>query len=204
MASQSASLMRSVLKLNPCRARPSTRSLSRLRYLLEIDRDIVGKFIDASVSDHAEAKRLLNAYPNLRDATWLGEERILNFLAIEKFPSGIRFCVQNGFDPDQTDGGFGTTPLHYACKLNYPDVALIQLQHGANPNVHSEIDETPIYCCIQNGNAEMLDLLISHGADPRYTTDLGETVFDNWPNDADKQSALAEVLEKHGVKRDVR
>ena len=166
-----------------------------------MDREIIGRFIDASVNDHAEANRLLNANPGLREQTWLGDESILNFLVIENFFEGVRFCVQNGFDPNQTDGQFGTTPLHYACKLNYPDVALVLLQHGANPNAISEIDDNPIHCCIQNGNAEILDLLISNGADPNYTTDLGETVFDKWPNDAGKQAALETVLHKHNVAR---
>jgi len=154
------------------------------------------------VKDQALARRLLNANPDLRSATWLGDERILIFLAIENFPEGIRFCVQNGFDPNQTDGKFNTTALHYACKLNYSDVAAILLEHGADPNAKSEIDDNPIHCCVQNGNAEILDLLISHGADARYTTDLGETAFDNWPSDADKQSALAKVFEKHNITRD--
>jgi len=167
---------------------------------VQIQREIIGQFIDATVNDRGEAKRLLNANPGLLNAKWLGDERILSFLAIENFAEGVLFCLQNGFDPNQTDSEFGTTPLHYACKLNYPDVALVLLQHGANPNAESEIDENPIHCCIQNGNAEMLDLLMSNGADARYTTDLGETVFDNWPNDAAKQSALAAVLEKHNIK----
>ena len=178
--------------------------LSHVSDPMQLDREIVGKFIDASVNNHAEAKRLLNAHPQLRIATWLGDESVLNFLAIENFPEAVRFCVQNGFDPNEADGKFGTTPLHYACKLNYPDVAMVLLQHGANPDAKSEVDDNPIHCCVRNGNAELLDVLISHGADPRYVTDLGETVFDNWPNDADKQSALGRVLDQHKVTRIVR
>ena len=48
----------------------------------------------------------------------------------------------------------------------------------------------------------MLDLLVSSGANARHTTEFGETVFDNWPNDADKQSALAAILAKHNIHRD--
>ena len=179
-----------------------SRSLSRLRITLQIDRETIGQFIDASVKDHAEANRLLSANPELRNATWLGDELILNFLAIENFVDGVRFCLQNEFDPNQTNCEFGTTALHYACKLNYPDVAFELLQNGADPNAKSEIDDNPIHCCIQNGNVNILDLLISHGANARYTTDLGETVFDNWPNDASKQSALAAILAKHDIQRD--
>lgn len=173
--------------------------LSNLESTLPLNREVIGRFIDATVNDRAEAKRLLNAHPDLRNATWIGDENILNFLAIENFPEGVRFCIENGFDPNQSDDEFGTTPLFYACMLNYPDVALVLLQHGANPNAKSEIYDNPIHCCVQKGNADLLDILIIHGADPRYTTDLGETVFDNWPNKVAKQSALARVLHKHNV-----
>ena len=57
----------------------------------------------------------------------------------------------------------------------------------------------PIHCCIGDGNAEMIDLLITGGADPYYTTELGETIFDNWPNNSEKQSRLNAVLKKHNV-----
>ena len=76
---------------------------------MQIDRETIGQFIDASVKDHAEANRLLSANPELRNATWLGDELILNFLAIENFVDGVRFCLQNEFDPNQTNCEFGTT-----------------------------------------------------------------------------------------------
>ncbi len=169
---------------------------------MQIEPEIIGQFIDASVNNHAVAKRLLKANPGLRNATWFGDDLILIFLTIENYVDGVRFCLLNGFDPNQTNCEFGTTALHYACKLNYCDVAFELLQNGADPNAKSEIDDNPIHCCIQNGNASMLDLLISKGANARYTTELGETVFDNWPNDADKQTALAAILAKHGIQRD--
>ena len=169
---------------------------------MQIENEIIGQFIDASVDDHVEAKRLLNANPGLRNATWFGDDLVLNFLTIENFVDGVRFCLQNGFDPNQTNCNLGMTALHYACKLNYFDVATELLQNGADPNAESIVDATPIQCCIKSGNATMLDLLISSGANARHTTEFGETVFDNWPNDADKQSALAAILAKHNIHRD--
>lgn len=171
---------------------------------MHIEREVVGRFIDASVDDHAEAKRLLDAHPQLRDATWLGDERLLSFLVIENGVEGVRFCLENGFDPNHRDRHFGTTPLHKACQLNYFDVAQELLKHGADPDAHSDVVDTPIHCCIQNGNYKLLDLLLANGADPNYMTDLGETIFDNWPNDAEKQAQLASVLRKHNIERSVR
>ena len=73
----------------------------------------------------------------------------------------------------------GTTLLHYTCKLNYLDVAKLLITGAANPNSKGKIDDTPLHCAVQNGNTELVDLLIRNGADPNYTTELGETIFDN-------------------------
>lgn len=153
------------------------------------------------MSDHGKAKRLLHRHPDLRQATWLGDEHLLNFLAIENFPNGLRFCLENGFDPNQPDGDFGDSPLHYACLLDYAEAAIVLLQFGANPNAVSAINDTPVHCCIRNGNAELIDSLINYGANLHYTTEMGETIFDCWPDDPVKQELLAAVLQKHDVTR---
>ena len=172
--------------------------LCRLRPKLQIERETIGKFIDASVNDHTEAVRLLESYPTLRQASWVGDEHLLNFLVIENFATGVAFCLEHGFDANQIDGEMGTTPLHYACKLNHMDVASVLLAGGANPNAICQIDDTPIHCAVQNGNAELVDTLIQHGGNPNYTTELGETIFDNWPPSAEND--LANVIRKHNVK----
>ena len=163
-----------------------------------VEREVIAKFIDAAVNDHDSAQQLLDAYPDLRHATWLGEEHVLNFMVIENLLCGVSFCLEHDFDPNQRDGDPGTSPLHLACKLNYFDVARILLQYGADPNAVSEIDDTPLHCSIANGNASLVDMLIESGADPTYTTDLGETMLDNWPPWA--ESELAAVLAKHNIK----
>lgn len=164
-----------------------------------MQKETVGVFIDACENDHVEARRLLSKHPELRSATWLGDEHVLNFMAIEGHVAALKFCLENGFDANQPDGQFGATPLHYVCKLNYVEAAKVLLQFGANPNAVSEIDDTPLHCCISSGSADMMDLLIVGGADPYYETALGETIFDNWPNKADKQARIAAVLKKHNI-----
>jgi len=167
-----------------------------------IERETIGNFIDACVNDQPEAKRLINANPGLRTASWLGDEPIIMFLAIENFADAVKFCARNGFDVNGIPNEFDETPLHNACKLNYPDVVSILCELGADPNAVSKIDDTPLHCCISNANPAIIDTLISHGADPNYLTEIGETIFDNWPNCADKQAVLAETLARHGITRD--
>jgi ankyrin repeat protein len=172
-------------------------SVIPLRLLVQLEREIIGRFIDASVNDKAEAERLLIAHPELRKANFLGEEHLLNFLVIENFCDGVLFCLTHGFDPNQRDGNTGTTPLHFACKLNYFEMAKILLKFGANPNSVCIIDDTPIHCAVRNGNAELVDFLIQNGADPNYSTESNETIFDNWPPWA--ENYLLAVIEKHGI-----
>lgn len=172
-------------------------ALCRQRNSLYLKLETIGRFIDASVKDHAQAERLLSAHPELRQAKWMGDVHLFVFLVIENFPDGVSFCLRHGFDANQADGEIGTTPLHYACKLNYLDVAKILLANGANPNAVCKIDDTPIHCAVQNGNAELVDILIQHGANPNYTTELGETIFDNWPPWAENE--LTAVVKKHNI-----
>ena len=178
-----------------------TRALSSSEDVLVIERKIIGDFINASVNDQSEAKRLLNANPSLHTATWLGDEPIVMFLAIENFANAIKFCVENGFDVNGGENEFNDTPLHNACKLNYPDAVRVLCELGADTNATSIIDATPLHCCIDHANSDIIDTLIIFGADPCYVTDLGYTIFDNWPNCATKQASLRNTLYRHGVKK---
>lgn len=168
---------------------------------MRLSRDIVGRFIAASVTDHLEAARRLRQHPGLRQANWLGDEHLFNFLVIENHCDGVRFCLQNGFDANQSDGDFGDSPLHYACMLDYLELVILLLEFGDDCNGVSCVNETPLYCCVRNGNSAIADLLLSHGADPNYTTELGETVFDNWPDDSVMQAGLSTILKKHHVQK---
>ncbi len=127
----------------------------------------------------------------------MGSDSVLDFLVIENFPAAVSFCLLHGFDANRAESEMGTTPLHYACKLDYFDVARALLEHGADPNAICQTDDTPIHCAVKNGNAELVDALIQRGGDPNYVTGLGETIFDNWPPWA--EAPLAAVIKKHQV-----
>lgn len=168
---------------------------------MAIEREAIGKFIDACVNNQPEAKRLLNANPDLRNACWLGDEPVLMFLAIENFADAVKFCIANGFDVNGGENELNESPLHNACKLNYPGVVRALCELGADTNAVSKIDDTPLHCCIDNANSEIIGILLAHGANPNYVTTLGETIFDNWPNHAGKQAILTQTLAEHGISR---
>lgn len=50
------------------------------------------------------------------------------------------------------------TPLHWACKKGYLDVAALLLKNGADKNIRSEIGETPAFLCINPQILQLLDM----------------------------------------------
>jgi ankyrin repeat protein len=177
-----------------------TSALFRVEILLAIERELVGRFIDAAVNNPSEALRLLGSNPDLRTAHWNLGQSALHFLAIESRADAVSLLLQNGWDPNAVNE-FGDTPLIDACLLGNIEIAKLLLENGADPNATSDTHDNALHCCIRNGNAGLLDLLISSGADPQYITSLGDTIFDNWPNNPKKQNALTEALAKHNVHR---
>lgn len=60
------------------------------------------------------------------------------------------------------------TPLHHAAEQGHCEVARWLLAHGADVNAHDEktIGETALCLAMQKSSAEMVELLLEHGADP--------------------------------------
>lgn len=158
---------------------------------------IIGRFVDAAVQNQSEADRLLKQFPDLKSAKWVGES-ILRFLAIENYPQGVRYLCQRGWPIDEQDE-YGTTPLIDAVRAGATDSVIALLELGADPNAVSQIDDNALHCAIFAGDIKMARILLQHGANPAYTTDLGETVFDVIPNKSDKNIAIRALLLEHGL-----
>ena len=56
---------------------------------------------------------------------------------------------------------------------------------------------------MRSGNARLVRLLLEAGADGRYATELGESVFDALPESSDGETIVA-VLKEHGITRSER
>ena len=59
----------------------------------------------------------------------------------------------------------GWTPLQVAIYKDHPNIVLLLLERGANTNTRSSQDQTPLYMASSRGSAEVVRLLIIHGAD---------------------------------------
>lgn len=161
---------------------------------------LVGQFIEAVGNDRDEARRLLQSHPTLFTTPLDLGQNALHFLTLEGSPEDVEFLLQQGFDPERRND-FGDTPLLDACVLEKTETAKVLLAYGADPNVGSEVRFNAIHCCVYDGNAELIDALILAGAIPVYTTPLGETIFDQWPDCPKRQQAMQDLIQRHQIER---
>ena len=94
---------------------------------------------------------------------------------------GVRKLVEKkGADPNDI-GYFGQSPLHNACRCNALAAAKALLEYGANPNLRYNCDsisgglETNRTVLMYAGSAQIVRLLLEHGADPNAADDAGYT-----------------------------
>jgi ankyrin repeat protein len=138
---------------------------------MALDRELVGRFIDAAVNDPKEARRLLDQYPVLRQEKWILGETALHFLAIEGFADAVRLLVELGFDVNATNE-FGDSPLIDVATCGNHEIAEALLAAGADPNARSNTMGKVIHCAIQSGNARLIELLLATGADPNAQSNV--------------------------------
>lgn len=83
----------------------------------------------------------------------------------------------------------GMTPLAYAAKANY-SINTIQtlIEHGAHVDIPDNVGNTALYHAVQNGNVELVELLLKYNADPtrhnKQGTVLLITAHESWYHSA--------------------
>jgi ankyrin repeat protein len=73
------------------------------------------------------------------------------------------------------------------------------VRFGANPNARSDTRDNVLHIAVQAANEPLVALLLAAGADARYRTDLGESVFDALPLSGPGRGRILAVLAEHGV-----
>jgi ankyrin repeat protein len=166
--------------------------------MVNLPKELVGEFVDAVVQDRERAEALLSVHPDLIDARWIHGESVVHFLAIEGFIDGVRFLAEHGADVNAVNE-FGDAPLIDITVLGITEAAEVLLRHGANPNVRSVMHDNPLHCAVRAGSVSLVALLLDAGADGRYLTDLGESVFDALPKSAEECDSIVAILANHGI-----
>jgi ankyrin repeat protein len=86
-------------------------------------------------------------------------------------PDHARWLIGKGYDPNRRNW-LGITTLHRCAAKGRRDIAEVFLQHGADINaIESEWCSTPLGWAAKEGQTEMMDWLISKGADPNLPLD---------------------------------
>lgn len=132
----------------------------------------------------------------------------------------LRFVLDNGLDPNQKEPSGADSPASFVMKApndlvmktdsdfvmkNQHDVALLLLDHGANPNAVSEKGETWLEGAIGQGNDELVLRLWAKGAELKRTKDLARVLdllflFSKDPSRKNLRDQLLERLKTEGLK----
>lgn len=111
------------------------------------------------------------------------DERSLLHFAIDNCENNyfevIELLINNGADINSTQSYLKEIPLHRICARIKPkmDVVKLLLERGSKVNAENVAGKTPIFYCNFNFSAELLNLLISYGADIKHTDKYNNTIL---------------------------
>lgn len=96
----------------------------------------------------------------------------------ERNTAEIQRLLNAGADPDsEEEGEQGLTVLMLSVYAKRRDIAQMLLEHGANPNKHTEGQWTPLIEASYQGYLEFVRLLLQYGADPSIKDLNGATAI---------------------------
>ena len=127
----------------------------------------------AAVSGQTETLALLlDSGAPVDSADKNGKTALMQAALYGQFPA-LRLLLERGANPNMTDNGGGTAlmdSVSSSVRRNRESVALL-LSYGAKANAQSRRGWTPLILCCLWGDAEAVEILLRHGADPNLFTD---------------------------------
>lgn len=166
---------------------------------------------DVSITDPEEIRKILGSHPDDEFATYYataefvlqngadpdnlnknGQSAVFT-AAGEGADWLIELLADHGADLNVRDA-WGLTPLHFACRLGYPEAACALLKAGANPNPQDDFGFTPAFEAAAGKHISVLKELANYGAD--FTKGLTKPYKTNPAGTTPLQYA-----EKHGFRK---
>jgi hypothetical protein len=86
----------------------------------------------------------------------------------------VKKLLEEGCNPNTRDSD-GWTPLHWAAKEGYVNVARLLLERGADLNARDNNGATPLHVAALYGRANVVKLLLEEGANPNVRDNFGAT-----------------------------
>ena len=88
----------------------------------------------------------------------------------------VELLLDYGADIDYNNGFYN--PLSDAVLYNHNDIVELLLSYGANTEIVDDVfGSTPLYLSVQNGNMEMVKLLLLNGAKVNTLTNNGSSIL---------------------------
>ncbi len=108
---------------------------------------------------------LIAAEPDALDTPNVDGFTALQLAAFFGHARAARMLLDAGADPHATSGnGMALQALHSAAAAGHTGIARLLLEAGADPDAHQAGGFTPLIAADQNGDGELRDLLLAHGA----------------------------------------
>jgi hypothetical protein len=113
----------------------------------------------------------------MSDAT----SKLLDAISNESVEDVLRLLAE-GADPNAIDT-LGSSALMKACdSWHSPEnrLSMVQalIQAGADPSILDSDSSGPLFACVFAKDANLIEFLVKHGADPNKEHDAGETLYD--------------------------
>ena len=108
-------------------------------------------------------------------AVWAGEllEKVW-----DNDVEAVKSLLSAGADVNEADPQSGNTPLIFACRYNYLDMARLLIDKGADVNRKAKDGSTALMMAAY-ASPDMVKLLIGHGADVKARNNIGTGAFTN-------------------------
>jgi ankyrin repeat protein len=78
----------------------------------------------------------------------------------------VRLLLEYGADANQETDSSMYTPLMSAARFGQTEIAKILIDAGANVNAEDDWEESVLLRAVESNHPKMVELLLSHGADP--------------------------------------
>ena len=92
---------------------------------------------------------------------------------------------------------YGYTPLHYAVKLNYKDIAEYLINNQASIQTYNKFNDMPIIDAVRNDNIEIVKLLVCSGASRSVKDKNGFSLYSYASLNGNKQ--MLELLKEQDL-----
>jgi ankyrin repeat protein len=159
------------------------RRLPALAQALAAQRDDLDLFEAACLGDRARVAQCLASQPDALNGAAPDGFSALGFSAFFGHVELLSDLLARGADVHASSrNAMKVQPLHSAGAQSDPnkatELARRLLAAGANPNARQEGGYVPLHEGALNGNLALVELLLTHGADPTLANDQGVTALE--------------------------